>query len=75
MKDSNFLKENNARHMWHPMAHPADMLNNPPRIIQSAEGVRITDIDGNGAAMGNASQRTLLRPPWGRPSGPDGIRG
>ena len=49
MKDSNFLKENNARHMWHPMAHPADMLNNPPRIIQSAEGVRITDIDGHQA--------------------------
>jgi len=46
MKDSNFLKENNARHMWHPMAHPADSLANPPKIIVGGEGVRITDIDG-----------------------------
>lgn len=47
MKDSNFLKENNARHMWHPMAHPADSLANPPKIIVGGEGVRITDVDGN----------------------------
>ncbi len=47
MKDDNFLKENNARHMWHPMGHPADGLANPPRIITGARGVRITDIDGN----------------------------
>ncbi len=47
MKDDNFLKENNARHMWHPMGHPADSLANPPRIITGASGVRITDIDGN----------------------------
>ena len=47
MKDSNFLKENNARHLWHPMAHPADSLNNPPTIITGAQGVRITDIDGH----------------------------
>ncbi|MBD3665369.1 aminotransferase class III-fold pyridoxal phosphate-dependent enzyme [Sulfitobacter aestuariivivens] len=46
MKDENFLKENNARHMWHPMCHPADSLANPPRIIKAASGVRITDIDG-----------------------------
>ncbi|MCK5746854.1 MAG: aminotransferase class III-fold pyridoxal phosphate-dependent enzyme, partial [Oricola sp.] len=46
MKDSNFLKENNARHMWHPMAHPADSLANPPKIIVGGEGVRITDVDG-----------------------------
>jgi adenosylmethionine-8-amino-7-oxononanoate aminotransferase len=38
MKDSNFLKENNARHMWHPMAHPADSLANPPEIITGGEG-------------------------------------
>ena len=44
--DSNFLKENNAKHMWHPMAHPAEMRAKPPRIITSAEGVTITDIDG-----------------------------
>ena len=47
MKDSNFLKENNARHLWHPMAHPADSLGDPPRIIVGAEGVRLEDIDGH----------------------------
>ncbi len=47
MKDSNFLKENNARSMWHPMAHPADSLANPPTIVTGAQGVRITDIDGH----------------------------
>ncbi|MGB0505576.1 MAG: aminotransferase class III-fold pyridoxal phosphate-dependent enzyme [Pikeienuella sp.] len=47
MKDSNFLKENNARHMWHPMAHPAAMQNNPPTIITGADGACITDIDGH----------------------------
>ena len=25
MKDSNFLKENNARHIWHPMGHPGEL--------------------------------------------------
>lgn len=47
MKDSNFLKENNARHLWHPMAHPADSIANPPAIITGGSGVRITDIDGH----------------------------
>ncbi|MFT5006705.1 MAG: putrescine aminotransferase, partial [Paracoccaceae bacterium] len=47
MKDSNFLKENNARHMWHPMAHPGEQMATPPQIISSAKGVRITDIDGH----------------------------
>ena len=47
MKDQNFLKENNARHMWHPMTHPADSLANPPRIIASGSGVRIRDVDGH----------------------------
>lgn len=47
MKASNFLKENNAKHLWHPMAHPKDSQNNPPRIITSASGVRIRDIDGH----------------------------
>jgi putrescine---pyruvate transaminase len=44
--DSNFLKANNAKHMWHPMAHPADMLANPPKVIVGAEGVHLTDVDG-----------------------------
>ena len=47
MKDDNFLRENNARHLWHPMAHPCDMQENPPKIITGAEGVKITDLDGN----------------------------
>ena len=47
MKDSNYLKENNARSLWHPMAHPADSLANPPTIVTSARGVRITDVDGH----------------------------
>ena len=46
MKDDNFLKENNARHLWHPMAHPADSLANPPKIITGGKGVRIVDVDG-----------------------------
>ena len=47
MKDSNFLKEKNARNLWHPMAHPGDMQANPPTIITSAHGTRIKDIDGH----------------------------
>lgn len=47
MKDENFLKANNARHMWHAMAHPADMQKNPPKIVTKGSGVRITDLDGH----------------------------
>ncbi|MEX0351228.1 MAG: aspartate aminotransferase family protein [Paracoccaceae bacterium] len=47
MKDSNFLKEMNARSVWHPMAHPADCQANPPTIVTGASGVRIKDIDGH----------------------------
>ncbi|MDJ0627146.1 MAG: aminotransferase class III-fold pyridoxal phosphate-dependent enzyme [Rhodobacter sp.] len=47
MKDSNFLKEKNARSLWHPMAHPGDMQANPPTIITEAHGTRIRDIDGH----------------------------
>lgn len=43
----NFLKDNNAQHLWHPMAHPADMRANPPKIITGAKGVCITDVDGH----------------------------
>ncbi|WLE00723.1 aspartate aminotransferase family protein (plasmid) [Agrobacterium leguminum] len=46
MSDTNFLIENNARHLWHPMAHPAEMQANPPRIISAGEGVEITDVHG-----------------------------
>ena len=47
MKDTNFLKENNARHLWHPMAHPAESLANPPDIIVEGQGVEIIDVDGH----------------------------
>ncbi|WP_138422283.1 aminotransferase class III-fold pyridoxal phosphate-dependent enzyme [Maritimibacter alexandrii] len=47
MKDANFLKERNARAIWHPMAHPADSIANPPDIIVGGEGVTITDVDGH----------------------------
>lgn len=46
MRDSNFLREQNARHIWHPMAHPADMQANPPKIITGGKGTRVTDVDG-----------------------------
>jgi adenosylmethionine-8-amino-7-oxononanoate aminotransferase len=46
MRETNFIIENNARHLWHPMAHPAEMQANPPRIINSGEGVEIVDIHG-----------------------------
>ena len=47
MKDDNFLKANNAKHLWHPMGHPKESLEKPPKIIRKAEGVKITDIDGH----------------------------
>ncbi|HWT56920.1 MAG TPA: aspartate aminotransferase family protein [Rhizobium sp.] len=46
MRETNFIIENNARHMWHPMAHPAEMQAQPPRIITAGEGVEIVDIQG-----------------------------
>ena len=46
MRDSNFLIENNARHLWHPMAHAGEMRASPPRIIKAASGVEITDLKG-----------------------------
>ena len=52
MKDGNFLKEKNARSLWHPMAHPADCLANPPTIVTGAEGVKIIDVDGHAVVDG-----------------------
>jgi adenosylmethionine-8-amino-7-oxononanoate aminotransferase len=45
--NANFLKENNAKHIFHPMAHPKDSLDNPPAIITGGKGVRIIDAEGN----------------------------
>jgi len=41
------LKGANARHLWHPMAHPKAMLDTPPDIIARGEGVWVWDIDGH----------------------------
>ncbi len=38
MRDANFLVENNAKPIWHPMAHPAEMRGNPPKVIMKGEG-------------------------------------
>ena len=35
MKDDNFLKANNAKHLWHPMGHPKDSLEKP---LENCEG-------------------------------------
>jgi adenosylmethionine-8-amino-7-oxononanoate aminotransferase len=47
MREANFLTENNAKHLWHPMAHAGEMRANPPRIISRASGVEITDLNGH----------------------------
>ena len=69
MKDSNFLKEMNARKLWHPMAHPGAMQDAPPKIITRADGIHITDIDGHrvldavgGPQSSRHWQRALTRP-------------
>ncbi|GAB5508157.1 MAG: aminotransferase class III-fold pyridoxal phosphate-dependent enzyme [Rhizobiaceae bacterium] len=46
MRDANFITENNAKPIWHPMAHPADMRANAPKVITGGRGAHITDIDG-----------------------------
>lgn len=47
MKDDNFLRANNARHLWHPMGHPGEAMRHAPVIITKAEGSTIEDIDGH----------------------------
>jgi len=47
MKDIDDLKAMNAQNLWHPMGHPGEMQKNAPTIIDTAEGVTITDIDGH----------------------------
>lgn len=46
MYNSEFVSEHNAKSIWHPMAHPAEMRSNPPKVIVKGEGVSVTDIDG-----------------------------
>ncbi|MCC6306247.1 MAG: aminotransferase class III-fold pyridoxal phosphate-dependent enzyme [Rhodobacteraceae bacterium] len=47
MSDTNFIRENNARFFWGPMAHPGELRAAPPRVIARGEGVEIVDIDGH----------------------------
>ena len=47
MKDSNFLKGNNAKFFWQPMAHPAQSQSEAPVILTAGQGVHVVDIDGN----------------------------
>jgi putrescine aminotransferase len=46
MSNSHFVTAQDAKSIWHPMAHPAEMRSNPPKVIVKGEGVMITDIDG-----------------------------
>ena len=41
------LKQANARHLLHPMAHPRQMQESPPDIIVRGEGSWIWDVDGH----------------------------
>ncbi len=47
MKRSETLRADNARYMWHPMAHPRQMQEQPPIIIERGDGVWVTDVDGH----------------------------
>ena len=44
--DANYIVENNARHVWQPMADPNASAANPPVIIDKSDGVYVYDIDG-----------------------------
>lgn len=46
MQDSNFLIANNAKAIWHPMAHPAEMRAHPPKIMMKGSGIHVSDIEG-----------------------------
>ena len=47
MQSTQFIKENNAKQIIHPMGHLTAVEASPPLIISSGEGVYVTDIDGN----------------------------
>ncbi len=49
MRNPEYFAEHNARHFWHPMAHPAEMKEHPPIVVASAKGVEITDVNGHTA--------------------------
>ncbi|MGE0237643.1 MAG: aminotransferase class III-fold pyridoxal phosphate-dependent enzyme [Parvibaculaceae bacterium] len=47
LTDANYVAAHNALHMWHPMVAPKASKDEPPLILAQADGVRMTDIDGN----------------------------
>lgn len=44
--NSAWLKKHNTVHLMHPMQDPKALQDNPPLIIESGDGVYISDIDG-----------------------------
>jgi putrescine aminotransferase len=53
------LKRANARHLWHPMAHPKMLQQSPPDIIVRGEGSWIWDVDGHRLVDGVAGLWTV----------------
>jgi adenosylmethionine-8-amino-7-oxononanoate aminotransferase len=49
MREAKFIAEHNAKHFWHPMAHPAEMREHPPVVVAESHGVEITDVNGHKA--------------------------
>lgn len=47
MRETNFLTENNARYLWHPMVSPADARQDLPWIIVGSEGCEVIDVEGH----------------------------
>ncbi|MGY0195222.1 aminotransferase class III-fold pyridoxal phosphate-dependent enzyme [Leptothrix sp. BB-4] len=45
--DADALRRDNARYLWHPMAHPGAMKKNAPDIVHRGEGCWIWDVDGH----------------------------
>ncbi|WP_395345881.1 aminotransferase class III-fold pyridoxal phosphate-dependent enzyme [Variovorax sp. UC122_21] len=45
--DIDALKQDNARYLWHPMAHPQAMQKSQPDIVARGQGCWIWDVDGH----------------------------
>lgn len=46
MQSPEFIREHNAKHLFHPMSHPKKLDEKPPTVIREGHGVRIVDADG-----------------------------
>ena len=47
MDDRDALERDNARFLWHPMAHPRAMKAQPPDIVARGEGCWVWDVHGH----------------------------